>query len=182
MKKKYRKIKSKTCDNRSVQRAWIQKEEIWITTSYMESIMLASVMDTKEDRDVATKDITNLFIQTPIYRKPGEEKIIMKIKGVLVNMLVQTDPEKYGPNVVYEKGKKVLYLDLFKAIYGMLQSALLSYINPRKKLDTDGFKCKPYDPCVDNKIVEVEPLTVVLHADELKESHKEKKVVENFEQ
>ena len=126
--------------------------------------------------------IPNLFIQTSIDRKPVEGEIITKIKRLLVDMLVQLDPEKYGPNVVYEKGKKVLYLELFKAIYGMLQSALLSYINPRKKLDTDGFKCKPYDPCVDNKIVEVEPLTVVLHADELKESHKEKKVVENFEQ
>ena len=137
-----------------MQRAWIQKEEIWITTAYMESIMLASVMDTKEDRDVATKDITNLFIQTPIYRKPGEEKIIMKIKGVLVNMLVQTDPEKYGPNVVYEKGKKVLYLEVLKPIYGMLQSALLSYIKMRKYLETDGFKLNPYGPCVANNITE----------------------------
>ena len=71
--------------------------------------------------DIATIDIPNLFIQTPIYRKLGEDKIIMKIKGVLVNILVQMDPEKYGPNMVYKKGKAVLYIEVLKAIYGMLQ-------------------------------------------------------------
>ena len=50
--------------------------------------MLAYVIDTKENRDVADIDIPNLFIQTPIDSKPREYKIIMKIKGVLVDMLV----------------------------------------------------------------------------------------------
>ena len=44
-------------------------------------------------------------------------------------MLVQMDPGKYGHSVVYGKVKKVLYLEVLQAIYGMLQSALLSYIN-----------------------------------------------------
>ena len=46
-----------------------------------------------------------------------------------MDMLVQTDPEKYGPNVVYEKLKKVLYIEVLKYIYVFLQQALLSYIN-----------------------------------------------------
>ena len=44
----------------------------------------------------------------------------MKIKGVLVDMLVHMYPEKYGPDVVYEKGKKVIYLEVLKAIYGII--------------------------------------------------------------
>ena len=64
----------------------------------------------KEDRDVAIKDIPNFFIQTPIDRKPGVAKIIIKIKGVLMDILVHMDPGKYVTTVVYEKGKKVLYL------------------------------------------------------------------------
>ena len=47
--------------------------------------------------------IPNFFTQTPIYEKPGEEKIIKKITGVLLNMLVHMATGKYGPNVVYEK-------------------------------------------------------------------------------
>ena len=89
---------------------------------------------------------------------------------------------KYSPNVVYEKLKKVLYIEFFKAMYDMLQLALLSYINSRKYLDTDGFKFNPYGPCVAGKIIEVEPLTVAFHVDNAKSSHKDKKVVKTFDQ
>ena len=52
-----------------------------------------------------TADIPNAFIQTampPI--KEGEERVIMKITGVLVHLLVQLAPEVYGPYVVFENG------------------------------------------------------------------------------
>ena len=45
----------------------------------------------------------------------------MKIKVVLVNMLVQMDSEKYGPNIVYKKVKTVLYIEVLRDICGMLQ-------------------------------------------------------------
>ena len=48
----------------------------------------------KEDRYVETIDTTNLFIQAPIDRKPVEGKIIIKINGLLVDMLVHLDPGK----------------------------------------------------------------------------------------
>ena len=44
------------------------------------------------------------------------------------------------------------------------------------------FKFNPYDPCVSNNIIEGYPLTVVLHVDDTKASHKGNKLVENFEQ
>ena len=56
-----------------------------------------------------------------IDRKPGKDKIIIKIMGVMVNILVHMDPEKYGPNVFYEKLNKVLYIEVIKAIYGILK-------------------------------------------------------------
>jgi hypothetical protein len=49
----------------------------------------------------------------------------MKITGVLVDMLVELNPELYGPYVVYEKTRKVLYVRVLRAIYGMLEAALL---------------------------------------------------------
>ena len=45
--------------------------------------MSTSVVYTKEDRYVTNIDMTNLFIQTLIDSKPGEDKITMKIKVVL---------------------------------------------------------------------------------------------------
>ena len=39
----------------------------------------------------------------------------------MMGMLVQTDPEKYGPNIIYVKGEKVIHIEVLKDIYGMLQ-------------------------------------------------------------
>ena len=58
----------------------------------------------------------------------------------------------------------------------MIQSDILSYINLIKYLETEVSKCNPYDPCVANKIIEGDPLTVIFHVDDAKESHKGKKV------
>ena len=70
-----------------------------------------------------TSDIPNAFIQTAMPpTKEGEEQVIMKITGVLVHLLVQLAPEVYGPYVVFENGKKVLYVQVLKALYGMLVS------------------------------------------------------------
>jgi hypothetical protein len=49
----------------------------------------------------------------------------MKVTGVLVNMLVNMNPELYGPAIVLENRKKVTFVGLLKAIYGMLEAALL---------------------------------------------------------
>jgi hypothetical protein len=48
----------------------------------------------------------------------------MKIMGVLGNMLVDINPELYGPAVVLENQKKVIYVEVLKAIYSMLKAAL----------------------------------------------------------
>ena len=72
-----------------MQRAWMQQEDKYSPTVYKEIILLVSVVDPKKDGDVATIYIPNFFIQNPINNKPGEGKNVTKIKGVLVDMLVQ---------------------------------------------------------------------------------------------
>ena len=44
-------------------------------------------------------------------------------------------------------------------------------------LTRTGFKLIPYDPCVMNRIVYGENITVVLHVDDLKVTHKSDKAV-----
>jgi hypothetical protein len=51
----------------------------------------------------------------------------MKITGELLKMLIELDPEKYRGFVVEENGRLVLYVQVLKAIYGMLVAALLWY-------------------------------------------------------
>ena len=72
-------------------------------------------------------DIPNAFIQAQMPREEGAERVVMKITGVLVDLLVQLAPEIYGPFVVLQNGKKVLYVEVLKAMYGMLIASLLWY-------------------------------------------------------
>jgi hypothetical protein len=77
------------------------------TTAAIESILITGVIEAKEERDVMTCNIPNAFIQAYIPRKePGEDRVTMKITGVLVDMLFDINPEVYGSAVVLENCKK----------------------------------------------------------------------------
>ena len=91
---------------------------------------MTTAVDTHENRDVMTADVPNAFVQTGIPKiKDGEDRIIMKITGVLVDYLVEIAPEVYGKYVVFQNGKKVLYVQVLKALYGMLIALMLWYKN-----------------------------------------------------
>jgi hypothetical protein len=140
------------------------------------------VIEAKEERDVMTCDIPNAFIQAYLPKKePGEDRVVMKITGVLVDMLVHINPELYGPAVVLENRKNVIYVEVWKAIYGMLEAALLWYKTFRKDLEDNGFIFNPYNPCVANKKVQGLQQTIVFHVDDPKSSHKPKSVNDKFE-
>ena len=70
-------------------------------------------------------DIPNAFIQAFHPIDPGGDRVIMKVRGLLVDWLIELDPAKYANKVVYERGQKVLYLEILRAIYGMLIASLL---------------------------------------------------------
>lgn len=134
------------------------------------------MIEAHEGRHVLTLDVPNAFIQALMPKvERGEERVMMKITGVLVDMLVKLDPKTYSGFVVYERGVKVLYVQVLRAIYGMLQSALLWYKTFRKDLEGIGFKFNPYDPCVANRMVDGHQQTILFHVDDLKASCKSKK-------
>ena len=56
------------------------------------------MVDAHEGRDVMTTDIPNAFIQAPMPDR--DEKVIMKITGKLVDILVNMHPEMYAEFVV----------------------------------------------------------------------------------
>ena len=176
------KVKARTCANGSVQRAWMGKDDSSSPTVSLEAILLTAVIDALEERAVYTIDIPNAFVQTEVGDDKDGDRIVMVVKGPLVDMLIKLEPETYQNEYVIEKGKKVLYLHVKKAIYGMLQSALLYYQKFRKDILEYGFEMNPYDPCVANKMVKGRQLTITWHVDDLKASHKDPKVLESFVQ
>ena len=51
-------------------------------------------IDAHENRDVMSADVPNAFIQTKMPEvKEGEERVMMKITGVLVDILIQLDSQ-----------------------------------------------------------------------------------------
>jgi hypothetical protein len=80
-----------------------------------------------------------------------------------------------------ENRKKVLYVEVLKTIYGMLEAALFWYKTFRKDLKDNKFVFNPYNPCMANKKVQGAQQRIVFHVDDLKSSHKLKLVNDKFE-
>jgi hypothetical protein len=94
----------------------------------------------------------------------------MKIRGPLVDMLLNLDEEKYQPFVLHKGNNKILFVVMQKALYGMLQSALLYYKKFKKDIEQIGFKINPYDPCVANGMINGHQHTITWHVDDIKSS------------
>jgi hypothetical protein len=174
-------IKARTCANGSTQRAYIAREEATSPTAATDAILITGVIDAKQKRDVMSLDVPNAFVQTPIPQ--GGEKICMKIRGSLVDILLEICPGVYDDFVVYEgKGKqKILYVQMLMALYGMMIASLLYYKKFRKDIESIGFEVNPYDVCVANRTVNGKQHTVTWHVDDLKSSHVDSKVNDDFE-
>jgi hypothetical protein len=115
--KKDGKIKGRVVYNGKPTRDWLSKEDASSPTATLESIMITSVVDAHEGRDVMTADVPNAFVQTELpQKKDYEDRVVMKITGALVDMLCSLDPS-YENYVTYEKGKRVIYTEVLRAIY-----------------------------------------------------------------
>src|SRR5210317_442834 len=163
-------------------REWLSREDTASPTASLEAIELTCTVDAYERRDMMSMDVPNAFIQTFMpdpKLEDGEEQVVMKITGALVNILTDLDPE-YRKFVVMEKGKRLIYTVVLRAIYGMLQSSLLWYNQFRGDLEEQGFIFNEYDPCIANKIVDGKQQTIRFHVDDLLSSHVNPKVNDDF--
>ena len=93
-------------------REWLTREESASPTASLEGIMLTAVIDAHKGQDVMTADIPNAFIQMEMPKEDGKDRVIMKITGVLVDILVKMSPQDYQEYVVMENGKKVVYVEV----------------------------------------------------------------------
>ena len=128
-----------------------------------------------------TGHVPNAYIQASVPKvKNGQDRITMKITGILVDILVGILPSTYSKYVVFEQGKKVLYVHVIKAIYGMLESALLWYKMFWSDLENEEFGFNPYDPCVAIRNIKSAQQTVIFYVDDLKSSHIDPTVNDEF--
>ena len=106
--KKCGRIKARHCANGSKQRKWMRPEEAASPTVMTESVLLTAAIEARKRRDVATWDVPNAFIQTAVEELDNDgDRITMKMRGAMVDMLLEIDPS-HKDFLVYEKGQKVL--------------------------------------------------------------------------
>eukprot|EP00978_Attheya_sp_CCMP212_P031313 scaffold117901_cov29-Attheya_sp.AAC.1 len=169
-------IKARGCADGRKQREHTTKEEASSPTVAIESLVLTCVIDAKEKRDVlAVVDIPGAFMQVDM-----DKLVHMKLEGKMAEIMVRIDPTLYKQFVIIENGRKVLYVELKKALYGTLRAALLFWRRLTEQLQIWGFEINPYDWCVANKRIHGKQCTIVWHVDDLKISHVESDVVSNI--
>ena len=97
-------VKGRTCANWSTHRTYLTKEEATSPTAATESIIITASIKAKQRRDVITLDTPNAFVQTDMPQ--GGQKVLMKIRGLLVDILISLCLGVYEDYVVHEQGKK----------------------------------------------------------------------------
>jgi hypothetical protein len=168
------KIKGRTCANGSKQRQYLKEDEsIASPTASLEGLFASYVIDVHEGRDTAIFDVPGAYLHAEF---PDNKQILLKLRGIFVDIMCEVNPE-HLKNVVYENGGKVLYLQVVRALYGCIESALLWYNLYTETLEKMGFKINPYDRCVANKTINGKQCTIVWYVDDNKISHQDPKVV-----
>ena len=127
-------------------------------------------------------DVPNALMQTPLDTEDGGERIVMKIAGVLVDVLLNDDPDSHGGFVVCENSKKVLHVEVLRATHGMLVGAMLWHKKFRGDLEKEDFVFSPCDPFAANRVVRGHQQTTRFHADDVMSSHIDPKANDEFEE
>jgi hypothetical protein len=105
-----------------------------------EAVMITCMIDALKDRDITVIDIPNAFVQNVV--KDEEQRVIVCIRGPLVDILVSIAPDVDGPYVsTNEAGQKVLLVQCLNAVYETMVAALLYY----KKVCEESHKAEAQD-------------------------------------
>ena len=90
----------------------------------------------------------------------------------LEEILTLIDPALYHKYIVVDISSKIiLCVNLHKALYGYIRTALLFYENLAQSLNAMGLIINPYDTCVINKFFNEGGDSIVWNVDDLNLSH-----------
>ena len=173
--KRLGKIKGRGCADGQKQRFYKGKDQTSSPTVFIESLFLSSMIDGHEHRKVMTLDIPGAFMQTNI-----DETIHIRLDGLLVDLLIKVEPS-YQSFVCHERGQRVIYICLNKALYGTLQAGMLFWKELTQFVTVDlGFTINPYDLCVASRTIDGKQCTILWHVDDIKMSHVSQDVLESI--
>ena len=166
-------INARACANGSTQCTHIAKDEATAPSVTYDAIFIQGTIFAHEGRDIATCDIPGAFLQAD-----NPDYVLMHLDGILAKLMVKVVPSIYRKYITHNaKGKPVLYVQLEKAVYGTMKSALLFYHKLVEYLTSVGYEINPYDPCVANKMINGKQMTICWHVDDLSLGHTDPNIV-----
>ena len=170
-------VKGRFCAKGRKQHGDWTKQETTSPTVLTKSVFLTAVVDAREYWDVACYDIPGAFLHAD-----SDKSITMILKGRLTELMVHVVPNLYCKYIMVDKNNTpILYVKIQKALYGLLQSALLFYQKLVRDLEDNGFVLNLYDPCIANKMINGKQMTVCWHVDNLKVLHVDPEEVTRLE-
>ena len=124
-------VKARAYANGSKQRTYTKKSDATYTTACTEAVFLAAFIEAYEERDVTILNIHGAFLHTET-----DKDVIMVLEGPFAELMVQVDPYVYRNYITTNsKGKPILYVNMYKELYGMLRSDLMFYRKLVKDLE-----------------------------------------------
>ena len=134
----------------------------------MDSVFITGSISAHKEQDNMAFDLPGAFVTTNT-----DKHIIMTIWGHLYKIMTRRDPKMYGKYITKDKnGKPVLYVQLYKSLYGLLRLALLFYKKFKGELEEYGFGMNRYNPCVFIRIINNgNQHTAIFHVDNGLASH-----------
>ncbi len=87
------------------------------STVTSEAIFIQSIIFTHKNCDVTSCEIPSAFLQAII-----PDFLLMRLDSILAELMVKVTPNLYCKYIMANaKGKKILYVQLEKAVYGMMK-------------------------------------------------------------
>ena len=167
-------LKGRSVADGRPQHAFYMKDETSSPTATPESVLLTALVDTVEDWHVVVADVTSAYLNMDM-----DDFVLIRLSGDDVNMMCNANPD-YKKFITKNNGRRTLFLQLKKALYGCVKSALLWYRLFRDTLQNLGFTLNPYDPCMANANIKGSQCTIVWYVDDNKISHKDQAVVNDL--
>jgi hypothetical protein len=141
------------------QRGQYTEAEISSPTVTLQSALMIAAIAASEHRDVATFDIVGAYLHCDL-----KHDVYMRLDKTTAEVVCQLD-ESYKAFRDHKSGSMLVKLD--KALYGLVESAKLFYLDLTAKLTSMGFTVNPNDLCVFNRMVDGVQQTVCFHVDDL---------------
>jgi len=135
-------------------------EDVSSPTVSITSVLTIAAIAAEERRYRVTVDIESAYLNAKMPRKKG---LFMRLDPLQTAIYLMLVPEYES----YRNEDGTLVVELLRALYGCIESAVLWYQDLSQGLRNDGFVENRKDPCVLNKGTGEDQITVCIYVDDL---------------